>query len=284
MEVQAPLAHDPPVQVRLQHSSFAPQVTPAALQNWVELHLWVVVLHAVEQQSAFFEQLSPPSWQAFWTGVVQVPPVHWPEQQSLALEHAVAPARHCPAGSTQTFVAQEFVQQSALDPQTSPTALHCEASTQVPLHAPEQQSDGSAQLAESALQVATGAAGWPELHAAPTSRRNDVKTKIAVLPGERMDACSAFWPAGAREIITLGEGELAHPHTDDARSHTDARGRLGYLAAAVRTTRPPSPSKYAFSASCATKGAFTRQSRSFTTATATATCGSSTGAKPTNQE
>ena len=53
--------HVPPVQVRLQHSSFAVQVAPAALQNWVELHLPVVVLHAVEQQSAFLEQLSPPS-------------------------------------------------------------------------------------------------------------------------------------------------------------------------------------------------------------------------------
>ena len=202
MEVQAPLAHDPPVQVRLQHWSFAVQVAPAALQNWVELHLPVVVLHAVEQQSAFLAQLSPPSWQAFWTGVVQVPPAHWPEQQSLALEHAVAPARHCPTGSTQTFDAQEFVQQSALDPQTRPTALHCDASTHVPLHAPEQHSDGSAQLADSALQVATGggAAGWPELHAAPTSRRNEVRTKNVVLSGERMDACSAIWPAGAREI------------------------------------------------------------------------------------
>jgi len=60
--VQAPLAHVPPVQVRLQHSSFAVQVAPAALQNWVELHLWVVALHAVEQQSVFpLGQLSPPS-------------------------------------------------------------------------------------------------------------------------------------------------------------------------------------------------------------------------------
>lgn len=59
-ETQAPLAHLPPVQVRLQHWSFAVQVAPAASQNWVELHLWVVVLHAVEQQSAFALQLSPP--------------------------------------------------------------------------------------------------------------------------------------------------------------------------------------------------------------------------------
>jgi len=61
IEVQAPLAHVPPVQARLQHSSFDVQVAAAALQNWVELHLWVVALHAVEQQSAFVEQLSPPS-------------------------------------------------------------------------------------------------------------------------------------------------------------------------------------------------------------------------------
>ena len=88
--------------------------------------------------------------------MVQAPLVHWPEQQALALEHAAAPARHCPVGSTHTFAAHEFVQQSALDPQTRPTALHCVASTHVPLQAPEQHSEGSAQLADSALQVATG--------------------------------------------------------------------------------------------------------------------------------
>jgi len=81
-DVHAPLAHVPfevlvaPVQVRLQQSAFAEQVAPAAAQNWVELHLWVVVLHAVEQQSAFVEQVSPPGWHAFGTGVVQVPLLH----------------------------------------------------------------------------------------------------------------------------------------------------------------------------------------------------------------
>lgn len=189
-EVQAPLAHVPPVQLRLQHSSFAAQVAPATLQNWVELHLPVAVLQAVEQQSAFLEQLSPPAWQAFWTGVVHVPPLHWPEQQSLALEHAVAPARHCPVGSTHTFAAQEFVQQSALDPQTRPTALHCVASTHVPLHAPEQHSEGSVQPAGGARQEAAGLPEWPEWHAAPPSRSNDARTESAVLPGECMRACS----------------------------------------------------------------------------------------------
>jgi len=81
-DAHAPLAHVPLVapegmlQSRLQQSAFAEQVAPAAAQNWVELHLWVVVLHAVEQQSAFVEQVSPPGWHAFGTGVVQVPLLH----------------------------------------------------------------------------------------------------------------------------------------------------------------------------------------------------------------
>lgn len=152
-DVHAPLAHFPfdvlvaPVQVRLQQSAFAEQSAPPAAQNWVELHLWVVVLQAVEQQSAFVWQLSPPDTHAFGTGVVHVPLVHWPEQQALALEQAVPPARHWLVGSTQTFDAHEFVQQSELDPQTWPVALHCEASTHVPLQAPEQQSEGSVHAA-----------------------------------------------------------------------------------------------------------------------------------------
>ena len=123
-DVQAPLVQVPLVapegmlQARLQQSAFAEQVAPAAAQNWVELHLWVVVLHAVEQQSAFVEQVSPPAWHAFGTGVVQVPLLHWPEQQSLALEHAVPPDLHWFVGCTQTFDAHWFEQQSALDPQT----------------------------------------------------------------------------------------------------------------------------------------------------------------------
>jgi hypothetical protein len=117
-DAHAPLAHFPPVQVRLQQSALPEQVAPAAAQNSDELHLCVVALQAVEQQSAFAAQLSPPGWHAFATGVVQVPLAHCPEQQSLAVEQVVPPERHWPAGSTHRFDAQALVQQSALDPQT----------------------------------------------------------------------------------------------------------------------------------------------------------------------
>jgi hypothetical protein len=156
-DAQAPLAHVPfevlvaPVQVRLQQSASRLHAAPAAAQNWVELHL--PLLQAVEQQSAFVVQLSPPDWQAFWTGVVQVPLLHWPEQQALAVEQLVPPARHWLVGSTQTFDAHEFVQQSELDAQTWPVALHCVASTHLPLQAPEQQSEGSVHVAWRALQL-----------------------------------------------------------------------------------------------------------------------------------
>ncbi len=49
------------------------------------------------------------------------------------------------------------------------------------------------------------------------------------------------------------------------------------------TGRATPPPKKASSAWWATQGAFTRQSRSLTTTAATTTCGSSAGAKPTNQ-
>jgi len=156
MEEHAPLAHVPPEQVRLQQSALAPQLSAAALQNCDALHLWVTVSHAVEQQSAFCAQVSPPATQAFGTGAAQTPPLHPPEQHSLEAEHAACAARHCPAGSTQTLFAHAFVQQSALDPQTAPTALHWAGSTQVPVHACEQQSDGVAQVASSALHVSLG--------------------------------------------------------------------------------------------------------------------------------
>ena len=59
-----------------------------------------------------------------------------------------------PVGSTQSPLAQANVQQSWLEPQLWPTALHCVAGTHCPLQAPEQHSRGCVQLAPSALQVA----------------------------------------------------------------------------------------------------------------------------------
>ena len=217
-DVHAPLAHVPfevlvaPVQVRLQQSAFAVQVAPAAAQTVDELQ--VPLLHAVEQQSAFAEHLSPPALHA---GVTQVPFVHWPEQQSVAVEQAVPPARHWFAGSTQTFDAHEFEQQSPLDAQTWPVALHC--GTHVPpLHTPEQQSEGSVQVAWSALQVeaATHAppvqtpeqqsevaaqaapSAWQaapggepvEPQAATPNTRHSASTAMRGRPSERMDASS----------------------------------------------------------------------------------------------
>jgi hypothetical protein len=117
--VAAPAAR---VQVRSQQSALRPQLAPAAAQNVEELQcpvFWpAAMLHAVEQQSALVAQLSPPAWQAFWTGAAQTPPAHWPEQQSLATAHFCPPATHWSVGSTQTFDAHWFVQQSALEPQT----------------------------------------------------------------------------------------------------------------------------------------------------------------------
>lgn len=147
-----PLEQVPPTQLRLQHSELFAQLSLAALQNVDEVHLCVrVVSHVVEQHSLPDAQFSPPFLQTGVGGASHAPLVHFPEQQSLGAEHCAAAARHWFTGSTQMWFAQEFVQQSALDPQTSPTALHCVALTQVPVHAVEQQSEGSAQLASSAL-------------------------------------------------------------------------------------------------------------------------------------
>ncbi len=172
MERHAPLAQVPvpPSQVRLQHSAPPVQGAFAALQNCDELHLPVAVSQAVEQQSAFFEQLSPPGVQAGGTGVVQEPPSHLPEQQALAAEHWVSPDRHWSAGSTHRFDAHEFVQQSELSPQTWPTALHCDGSTQVPLQASEQHSEGRVQVASSALQ---DTAGVPHVPSQPPEQHSD---------------------------------------------------------------------------------------------------------------
>ncbi len=84
---------------------------------------------------------------------MQAPFEHWPEQHWLAAEQAVPPDRHWLVGCTQTFDAHWFEQQSALDPQTWPVALHCVASTHVPLQAAEQHSEGSVHVAESGLHV-----------------------------------------------------------------------------------------------------------------------------------
>ncbi len=73
-ERQAPLAHVPPEHVRLQHSVSAVQGSPAGAQNRDALHFFVSVLQAVEQQSAFDAQVSPPATQVAGAGAVQKPP------------------------------------------------------------------------------------------------------------------------------------------------------------------------------------------------------------------
>ncbi len=156
--------HLPPEHDRSQHSAFAVQLSPAGLQNCEELHLCVAPSQAVEQHSEPLAQFSPPPLHAAWTGAAQFPPLHWPEQQSEAAEHA-PDDRHWPAGSTQRLAAHALVQQSALDPQAAPTALHAAGSTQVPLHAPEQQSDGSTQAVPGAWHAGgcwTGSCGTGE--------------------------------------------------------------------------------------------------------------------------
>ncbi len=142
--------HFPPEHERSQHSALPVQLAPDALQNCEELHLCVVESQTVEQQSAPVVQFSPPGLHATWTGAAQVPALHAPEQQSAAAEHAPE-GRHCPAGSTQVFAAHALVQQSALVPHAPPTGLHADGSAHVPLHAPEQHSDGSAQPAPRSL-------------------------------------------------------------------------------------------------------------------------------------
>lgn len=175
MERHAPLAHVPPEQVRLQHSAPLSQDSLVGLQNWDELHLPVAASQVVEQQSAFFEQLSPPGVQAGGTGVVQEPPAQSPEQQALAVEHWVPPARHWSAGSTHRFDAHEFVQQSELSPQTWATALHCDGSTQVPLQASEQHSEGRVQVASSALHAT---AGVPHVPSQPPEQHSDAAEQV----------------------------------------------------------------------------------------------------------
>ncbi len=144
------LAHVPPTQLWLQHSELLVQAAPAAAQKADEVH-FPMELQVVEQQSAPDAQFSPPPLQTGVGGASHAPFVHFPEQHSLGEEHALAAWRHWFAGCTHTLFAQAFEQQSALEPQTPPTALHCVTSTHVPVHAVEQQSEGSVQAAAGAL-------------------------------------------------------------------------------------------------------------------------------------
>jgi hypothetical protein len=148
----AAVVHLFPTQLRLQHSELSVQASSAAAQNVDEVH-FPIESHVVEQHWVPAVQLSPPPRHTGLGGASHAPFVHFPEQQSLAAEHWAAAARHWFAGSTHRWLAQEFVQQSALEPQTSPTALHCVASTQVPVHAVEQHSEGKEQVAARSLQV-----------------------------------------------------------------------------------------------------------------------------------
>ncbi len=97
-------------------------------------------LQVVEQHSLPAVQFSPPPLQEGATGAAHVPLSQRPEQHSLRAEQRSPPGRHWPLGSTHTFEAQEPLQQSAVEPHSSPIALHCDGCTQVPLQASEQHS------------------------------------------------------------------------------------------------------------------------------------------------
>jgi hypothetical protein len=185
-----------------------------------EVHLATVAVpesvaaQTVEQQSPPEEQFSPPPLQAGATGVAHDPLVHEPEQHWLADEQALEPERHWPAGWTQMFEAQELPsQQSALDPQSSPTALHCDAATgskHVPLQATEQHSDGSTQAAPRSLHEAALTEGSPpppepllpqEATSARRQRANAARTGRL---GMRM-VVSKMRRRGAEGQVTKGE-------------------------------------------------------------------------------
>jgi hypothetical protein len=175
--------------------------------------LWVATSQAVEQQSAFAVQFSPPALQATDAAAAHAPPSQTPEQHSVAAEQRLPPARHRSAGSTQRLAAHAFVQQSALEPHTAPVALHRAGSTQVPVHAPEQHSEGSVHDAVSSLQDAAALAvgsgpdgdGDPPWRAAPqplvTDRRATASTARTARVDGRMLACSASRTAGTTPHI-----------------------------------------------------------------------------------
>jgi len=72
-----------------------------------------------------------------------------PEQHCEGAVQVVVSGRHWPAGSVQIPAAQAFEQQFESEPQAWPTVLQITGWTQVPLHAPLQQSEGSAQVVPS---------------------------------------------------------------------------------------------------------------------------------------
>jgi hypothetical protein len=171
-DAHASVAHWPETQEREQHSVGEVQASLALLQNVDEVHL--PEAHTVEQHWPSAAQVSPPTPQAGAGGAVHLrspphsPEQHWPRPAAV---HVAPWARHCPAGSTQTPPAHEFVQQFASEPQACPTALQVAGATQAPLQARLQHSDGTAQAVPSALHAGAGpqappALHWPEQHSA----------------------------------------------------------------------------------------------------------------------
>lgn len=147
-------AHVPEVHSREQHSLGEVQPWPELLQNVEEVHF--PEAHTVEQQSASAAQVSPPTPQVGAGGAVHLRSLpHCPEQHAPGLPAVqVAPwARHCPTGSTQIPFTQEFVQQFASEPQASLTTLHVVGTTQLPVQAWLQHSEGVEQAVPFALHV-----------------------------------------------------------------------------------------------------------------------------------
>lgn len=160
-EAHEPAAQVPPTHLRLQHSAPSEHSSDGALQKAEEVHF--PAPQVVEQQSPSDAQSAPPAKQLS----SHFPPLQLPEQQSLVVEHCCPAAMHSPAGSTHTELAHAFVQQSEFDAQVPPAAWHWLGWTHVPLHAPEQHSEGSMQAASSASHESAAAAPQAPAEHAP---------------------------------------------------------------------------------------------------------------------
>jgi hypothetical protein len=242
VERHAPDAQVPFAQVRLQQSALRVQLAPVALQNSVELHLCVVVSHAVEQQSAFDAQFSPPGLQASDAGAPHVPFAwHLPEQHWLSAVHVAAATRHWFAGVTHTLFAHAFEQQFELSPQISPTSLHCAASTHVPVQALEQHSEGNVQLLPACLHAP------PSGVSCPPSAVFCPSPEDCLLQAARptaMESARMRWRVDERIVVVKGtqcptvKGRAAERHLTRPVMWA-ARGTGNDSPSAART--PPSP-------------------------------------------
>jgi len=167
----AAVAQAPETHASEQHSAAEVQPCPASLQNAAEVHL-PDASQTVEQHCEPAVQLSPPTPQAAAGGAVHCSvPLHCPEQHcpGLAAVQVAPTPRHWPGGSTQSPFTHEFVQQFASEAHAWPTALQAAGSTQLPLQAWLQHSDGLEHAVPIAPQVGAGpqvppALHWPEQH------------------------------------------------------------------------------------------------------------------------